>query len=118
MRAVKIESVEGVFFYASVYINPWSAWRYKDWRGGPPGVGERRVRSRLRTDREGQRKEKGKAYEIWIGFIVDAAFGRGDADFERERSIPDALMENCGGCHSFARHARLGIGWGCGERLA
>lgn len=46
-------------------------------------------------------KEKGKAYEVWIGFVVDAAFARGDADFEGDRSIPDAFLEDCGGCHSF-----------------
>lgn len=59
----------------------------------------------MRTDREGKegRKKGGKAYEIWIGFIVDAAFARGDADFEGERSTPNALLENCGGCHSFER---------------
>lgn len=70
----------------------------------------------------GKKGKKGKkAYKVWIGFIVDAAFARGDADFEGERTIPDTLLEDCGGCHSFLRGGgapRLGrMGWGCGEKL-
>lgn len=61
------------------------------------------------ADRSGREEGKEKAYEVWIGFIVDAAFTRGDADFEGERSIPDALLEDCGGCHLFCE-ARDGLG--------
>lgn len=75
--------------------------------------------SRAAGERRKVKGEKGKAYKVWIGFIVNAAFARGDADLEGERSIPDALLEDCGGCHSFAGAPRLGMmGLGCDETLA
>lgn len=40
-----------------------------------------------------------RAYEVWVGFIVDAAFGWGEANFEGERSVPDDVLEDGGGCH-------------------
>lgn len=49
----------------------------------------------------GEGRKRGKAYEVWIGFIVDAAFAWGETDFEREGPVPDDFLEDGGGgCHS------------------
>lgn len=49
----------------------------------------------------GREGKRGKAYEVWIGFIVDAAFAWGETDFEREGPVPDDFLEDGGGgCHS------------------
>lgn len=114
MRAVKTESAGGGFFMRQLYKQLLGLLFVSgDKRAGNWGEGWGCDRDCGQIGKEG----KEKAYEVWIGFVVDAAFARGDADFEGERSIPDALSKDCGGCH-FLLRGRLGMGWGCGERLA